>query len=48
VDNGVGAGVGATGLYATRGGGTFVFATVFFGFFFSLPRASRLPIVISP
>lgn len=41
---GVGVGAGATGLYATRGGGALLLATAFLGFFFSLPRASRLPI----
>jgi len=44
-----GAGVGVTGLYVvmTLGGWPEGLATTFFGFFFSLPRASRLPMKYS-
>jgi hypothetical protein len=44
---GVGVGVttlGVTGLYVALGGCPEVLGTTFFGFFFSLPRASRFPI----
>jgi hypothetical protein len=44
-----GAGAGVTGLYGvmTLGGWPEGLATTFFGFFFSLPRASRLPMKYS-
>ena len=42
----VGVGVGVTGLYAARGGAGTGLAAAFFGFFFSRPRASRLPMAV--